>query len=453
MGILSSIKHLGPLFLYTTGVLLFLRGIAGDGRWALMLVTLLIPLRNVVDKIQEFPLANQFIDLLVAGALIGCFISCSKQNKSLSTPSSLNIILIILIIYMSISLLLGNGYLNSPFVFDDRVKDLKNFCLMPLLFYITLNHITDRTWIIRMLMTMGLAFLIIDYYTVSQIHDFSTIENREKISGTFEYLKVNEVAAFFNQYTIILMSMASFIKDKRVKWALIALICIDIYCILGFYSRGAYLGLFAGMFFLSLFKNRKFLVPLVLLGIFWQSVLPEKVIERIKQTHDVNGQLDGSSQGRIEIWEKGMKLFHENPLTGIGFGVFRNLGFGLSDTHNIYVKYLAEQGLIGIVILLILFLCFLHMGYTLYKKGDDDLNKGMGLGLMACVIVLIINNFFGDRWSYMEISAYLWIFAGLVARLIILDQDPKTLPETQQTTKTTADPVQKPRKKLRYYDL
>jgi len=105
------------------------------------------------------------------------------------------------------------------------------------------------------------------------------------------------------------------------------------------------------------------------------------------------------------------------------------------------------------LIFLIVIFCFLRMGYVLYKKGEDDLSKGMGLGLMACIIVMMINNFFGDRWTYFELSAYLWILAGLVGRLIIMAQSPEALAQAEQKTKNAPAAIAQKKKKLRYYDL
>ena len=337
---------------------------------------------------------------------------------------------------------------------EDRFKDWKNFCLMPILFLITLNYMTEKKWIYRVLIVMAFAMIIVEYYTLNQIREYSSLVSREKINGTFEFLGTNEVAAFLNEFTIVLVGITFFMKRKLVRWSLFAMIYINIFCILCLYSRGAYLGFFVGMFFLFLFKNRALLIPLILVAVFWQSILPEKVIERIKETTDENGQLDNSSKTRIDVWKQSIEMFEKSPLTGLGFGVFRTLGLGLGDTHNIYVKHLVEQGLIGLIIFLIVLLSFFHMGFVLYKKGEDDLSKGMGLGLMACVAVLMVNNIFGDRWSYLELSSYLWIFAGLVSRLIIMAQNPEAFPEVQEKTKTTAAvPLQKSKKKTRYYDL
>ena len=459
-GILSIIKGLAPLSLYALGMLFFLGGILGKGRWSLLLVTFLIPLRNIIDKIHAYPLGNHFLDLLILGALISWLLEAMQHKKQLFAPSSLNFAIFMLIAYTFLTLIAGSQYLTGVFsisLSDERVKDWKNFCLMPLLFLVTLNLITDRAWIERMLLSMLLAMVIMDYYTISQIGSFTSLVSREKINGTFVFLGPNEVAAFYNEFTIVMVAVFFCIRQKRKKSILLAMIYASVYCIIFLYSRGAYLGFFAGLGFLFLLKNKKFLLPLILVALLWQSVLPDKAIERIKGTTNELGQLDESSERRLLIWQQALHLFSQNPMTGIGYGVFRYQGLDLGDTHNIYIKILVEQGTIGMIVFLIVIFCFLRMGYVLYKKGEEDLAKGMGLGLMTCMIVVVLNNFFGDRWTYFELSSYLWIFAGLVGRYIILSQEqspePVLLKETIKTVKTIQIPQEKKKKKIRYYDL
>lgn len=456
MGILTQIKHAAPLFLYGLGILFALRALAGCGRWALLLAIGLIPLRNILDQLQVFPGGNQYLDYLLIAALIAS-LEASFQGRTLWAPSFFNVMIVVLVGYMFISLLIGNGYLHMPLGLNDRSKDLKNFCLMPLLYVLVAHQMTDQRWIKRVLMVMLLSLGLMIYYTVGQIHTYASLVSRDKISGTFQFLGPNEVAAFFSHITILLIAVMFFIKDKRLKWFLGLVVAANSYCILFLYSRGAYLAMMAGMLFLFFVKNRKMLIPIVVLSVFWQVMLPLKVIERIKQTENAYGQFDQSIQGRLVIWQQSMDLFQHSPWVGIGFAVFRHLGFILGDTHNIYLKILVEQGLIGLFIFLVIIFSFLRMGYVLYQKGEDDLSRGMGLGLMASVVVVLVSNFFGDRWTYMEVGAYLWVFAGLVRRLIetagcVPSKEVVNTPYAQ-APQDAFEGLTATKKETRYYDL
>jgi O-antigen ligase len=85
---------------------------------------------------------------------------------------------------------------------------------------------------------------------------------------------------------------------------------------------------------------------------------------------------------------------------------------------------LAEQGIIGFgLFLLVLFLAF-RSGWRLWKTGKEGFEKGLGLGLMGCILALATTNFFGDRWSYFEMGSYFWAFWGLVDRVFLTSNIP-----------------------------
>ena len=292
-GILAFLKSLAPFSLYITGMVFSLLAFSGRPRWALLLVTFLLPLRNVTDRLQDFPMGNQFIDILIGSIMTGWFISNFGARTKLFEKSSLNIAMVLLPIYTFISLQWGNHYIgNHAFldISDPRVQDWKNFCLLPVLYFLTLNNIKDQKWVWRVFVVMCLAMVIMDYYTTSQIKWFSSLESRAKINGTFQFLGPNEVAAFYNQYTIILLSMYFFMKRSFNKTLLFLLIAVNLYCMIFMYSRAAYGALAVGMFLLFTIKNKKLLVPLILAAIFWQVALPHKAVERIQSTTNRYGE-------------------------------------------------------------------------------------------------------------------------------------------------------------------
>jgi O-antigen ligase len=84
------------------------------------------------------------------------------------------------------------------------------------------------------------------------------------------------------------------------------------------------------------------------------------------------------------------------------------------------VKILAEQGTIGMFIFLLMFLLALRSGWRLYRDTEDPFLKGLGLGFFTCVIATMTTNVFGDRWTYVQLGAYYWVFLALVVRSNIM---------------------------------
>src|SRR3989344_4140377 len=229
LGMFAAIKSLAPVFLYVAGVVLVFAALSGRGRWGRALLGLLI----------------------FAMMLAWIFMAMGNKIKFME-KSSLNGISILLIIYLFISLQVGNFYLHVPFLDlnDPRVQDWKNFCMMPLLYFVTANMFSDKKWIWRLFTVMCCSIFVMGYYTSTQVTWFSSLESRAKITGTFEFLGPNEVAAFFNQYTLLLMSVYFAMKKGRNKLLLAGLILVNLYCVLFIFSRAAYVGIMIGMFVL-----------------------------------------------------------------------------------------------------------------------------------------------------------------------------------------------------------
>ncbi len=422
---LGTIKQFVPYLFYVFGMVVVVLSLTGRVNLALVFILPLLPLRNVIEKLQGLPLGNDFLDILFFSMIIGWIVSAMSKNDKIMQPSPLNLICFISIVYTFFSFWIGYntiGYVAHFILSDPRLHFWKNYTLLPVIYFLTLNNIKDRKWMFRVIAVMCLTMMLMNYYTVRQITWFSELVSRRKITGTFVYLGPNEVAAFYNQYTMILMALFFAVKNKMQKIFLFGLSLINVFCVIFLYSRAAYLGFAVGCLFLFSIKKKILLIPLICAALAWQFVLPEKVIERIEMTTTESGELEASAGGRIEIWKQSIELWQESPIFGIGLNVFKHMGYGLGDTHNIYLKILSEQGIVGLIIFLIIILAFLRIGIRLSLYGEDDIARSYGVGFTACILVLLVNNIFGERWTHMQLSAYLWVFAGIAQRLNINSQ-------------------------------
>ncbi len=426
---IGTLKIITPIIFYFIGIMFIFVSFSGKVRWTILFITFLLPLQNIIDKLQQFPFGKDYIDILLIAMTFGWVVDAAQYKRKTFEKSPINTIAIVLMCYIYLSLWNGYLYLHyfAPFdLSDPRLKSCKNFLILPFLYFLTFNNIHDKKWVWRTFAMMCLSMVFMNYYLLRQIEMFSTITSRDKIHGTFVDLGPNEIAAFYNQYSMILLSIIFFMKNNLKKILLFILFCVNIFCVAFLFSRGAYLGLVAGLFFLFAIKRKVLLIPLILALLAWQTVLPANVKARIEMTTNAQGELDPSAQGRIIIWEQSISLFKSQPIFGVGYAVFRELGYGLGDTHNIYLKILTEQGVIGFIIFLVLIGTLFREGWKLFKRGDDDMSKALGLGFAACIIVLLVNNLFGNRWTHPVLSSYFWIIAGLVARCNVLaDQSNK----------------------------
>ncbi|OGS17948.1 MAG: hypothetical protein A2219_06725 [Elusimicrobia bacterium RIFOXYA2_FULL_50_26] len=415
------------LIIYIVGMsAMILLALFGRVDITVMFIVSLIPLQNVLYRMHLFPMGKDLVDIVLAAMIIGWIVRSVIKHETILEPTPLNTLLIVMAVYTYFSLWQGAFYLNEPAPLSAsnlRLQTWKNYMILPLIYFLTVNNIKTTTQMKWLLLFMALTTLIMDYYTIKQIMWSPSLASRDKLIGTTMWLGPNQVAAFYIQCIFILIGLLLTWKDFAMRVMMFILLAVSMYVMLFMYSRGAYVALITGMLAISIIRIRALILPLILLLMFWQAILPKTVIDRIKETHTEEGALDSSSRHRLELWEESLSIFQENPITGVGFDVIYHRGLlgRFKDTHNIFMKVLAEEGIIGALIFIALFWKALASGYRLYRDADDEFLKGLGLGFAACVVGTLTTNMFGDRWTFMQIIVYFWVILGMVQRGLIIN--------------------------------
>jgi len=113
------------------------------------------------------------------------------------------------------------------------------------------------------------------------------------------------------------------------------------------------------------------------------------------------GNIDLSNMGRIAAWVASFNMFLERPFVGVGNGNFgekflayyndmgidlSKIGLSLIHAHNIYLRILSENGLLGFsLFLIILFLTF----KTILKHIDLNNKNYSGISILTGLLVLL----------------------------------------------------------------
>lgn len=418
----------------------------------LLFIVPLIPVYVILDKVlkSELPLANNVVDFTILAMLLGMLIQKREDESPVLGPSPLQGPLMIFAGYSFISLMLGvanfDGFTGEINIL--RYAHWKNYMIMPLLYLITYYVLRERAWQKRLFKFLFVTFLVADI----RFHDsFKWVKHthfqgeKSRVSGLAN-LGPNEMGAFHAIYMLFIFGV--FVIDKNVKRRIAYGIFMfgSSYCVLYSYSRGAYVAILLTSIFVAFIKERRLLIPLVAFLILWKAILPTSVVERIEETVVEDGartdvvQVGGmqlETAKRTEIWDTALGYFSENPITGKGYNTYQYMtGW---DTHNVYIKFMAEEGVIGLCLYLWLYVLALRSGWKLYKNADEELIRALGFGFVCAVIASIASNFFGDRWTYLQLGAIYWVLWALVdqynARLEAASLAPhpvSTNPETGQ---------------------
>ncbi|WP_157518094.1 O-antigen ligase family protein [Flagellimonas lutaonensis] len=166
----------------------------------------------------------------------------------------------------------------------------------------------------------------------------------------------------------------------------------------------------------SLFKIVRF-IGVLAVGIFLAIQL-----NNVYQKSNIAQRFSSSGDdSRAYLARQGIELFIEHPLLGIGLGQFPMFNRSKQFTHNSYAEALSEHGIIGGIILLVLFFFPFFKGYSLLRKFPK--NPFLKLHLLFFITFLLYNNFF-VFYKVPYAMLYFFMFIGLQYRLALLLSKP-----------------------------
>lgn len=433
-----GLEGAAPLLLYVAMWVTFVASMLWRPSLGIYLMVLTLPLQTGRYKLVNFLLGAQFIDILLLGTILGLLI----KGQSFIPKTNFNRFLLLLAIFCYLSLWSGSYFINTPlplWITDERFSAWKNYVEMFLFALVVAAAIKEKNEIRLLLVLMGISVLLVNrsYFSTLSSRDLSHFSYQVRDAGVLGYAGVNGLAAFEAMFVSFLLGTYAFTRRIYAKAGILLILATCCYCLLFSFSRGGYLGFLVGLATVGLFKTRWFLVLTAVIVLGWQTLLPVAVQERISMTTEdaaEGQQFDSSAQERLVLWEDAMDLFKRNPITGTGFQTYGYLGRvgGFRDTHNYYVKVLAETGVVGLALFLVLLYKLFRAGTNLFFGTHDPFWRSIGLGFIALLTSITVMNFFGDRWTYQQADGYLWILLGCVLRgLMVIQEEPEKVQAIQ----------------------
>ncbi|MEK6732752.1 MAG: O-antigen ligase family protein [Candidatus Omnitrophota bacterium] len=182
------------------------------------------------------------------------------------------------------------------------------------------------------------------------------------------------------------------------------------------FSRAAYLSIVGSFCIIAFFQERKFFLIILLLIIFSPIYMQSAVLERITltiQNSSLGIVLDPSAAIRLVIWEKGLKIFLDNPILGQGYWITRWLLH--TEAHSQYMAILIEMGVIGFSIFCWLVVRMFTNAVDLMKKANTVFLKSLSLGYIAGFTSILVTCFFSESLESFRMIGPLWFITGLIS--------------------------------------
>jgi O-antigen ligase len=126
----------------------------------------------------------------------------------------------------------------------------------------------------------------------------------------------------------------------------------------------------------------------------------------------------GSNADRLILYEAALNMWHENPIMGVGTGQYRvlvgsdvNLPDGLvgASAHSVWLQLLAENGIIGLIGLLVLI-------YSIIRKRHSVLGNTQYLVrtvVVSMTISFLVTGIFNHNLYIVREAIVFWAFLGI----------------------------------------
>lgn len=403
----------------------------------------LLPLEYIQYKIPKGPTGLNYQTLSLFFLLLWLLVGQRRktpfgtENRSVTSPLSIPIVLLLAWNFFC-RWYGGTQYSKIDSVLDPTSQNFSQFLQYMngfLLFWIVLKLFHDRRWLNWLLLAiMASAPLVFRAFRSDFRGGGGGFKNELRGHGPFINVGSNELAAYFLYVGLFFLIYYLGTRDKdidtqshpnhdappMVPAALQRLLYLGTgglfaYGVLYCYSRGAWLAYVIGMSLVGVLRHRFLLVILAVAAISGPLWLPQSVRDRYNMTENEEGELESSAQSRKDFWADAIKMWKESPVIGNGIGSFKaRVGM---DTHGVYHRTLAEQGVIGFAFFMWVWGTILYMAARLWLKAPVASDRQFGFALMIATVALMIANIFGDRITHLPMIGQYYVLVGIGGRL------------------------------------
>lgn len=214
-------------------------------------------------------------------------------------------------------------------------------------------------------------------------------------------------------------AVAMWSRTNRVgKGFLVLMPVTAIFSVVASSSRGAVVGLLAGVGWSARHMRQLFAIGMVV-GLVGTAILVSMPAE-FKERFESIGE-DRTSLHRLDRWNKAWDTIKERPIFGVGHSAWvryygERLSYGPPGSpmvHNMFFQCATELGLVGLAVFLVLLgrmFGALHKVRRQAKQMGDSFAQYVASGLEAGLVGLIVSSMFVTVLYY----PYVWIHAAFV---------------------------------------
>jgi O-antigen ligase len=221
---------------------------------------------------------------------------------------------------------------------------------------------------------------------------------------------------------LVVLAQLLFIPRSRLSYGLMLSLVLLTAALVMTHTRGAWIGLMAGVALILGFFQKRFLLALPVVAAVIFLAAPEAVRERIRSIVDPQ---DVTARERLYMWGSGLQLIRDHPWTGVGMeGVERvypaykhpNAVREQRDhLHSNPIQVAAERGIIGLVCWLWIWVAFYRHAWEIFRGlGPDDRQaRVLVIGSLASVTGFHVAGLFEYTFGDAEVMMLVYFLMAL----------------------------------------
>ncbi|MGB5872594.1 MAG: O-antigen ligase family protein [Bacteroidota bacterium] len=205
-----------------------------------------------------------------------------------------------------------------------------------------------------------------------------------------------------------------------VRWAMAMSLMPILVVLYATVTRGAYLAFVGGAVFIAIMRNRKLILPIVLVMFLAALFAPPYIQGRIQSIVDLSHP---ENVTRLTMWISGLRIFADYPLVGVGDIDLGELMRHYADPgylgvwghmHNVPLQFLVTHGILGAAVVAAMLFMIAKTEWRIYRRVRAEWFEGsLALGALAVFLGVLLHGL--TEWSLgdQEIAVLVWTTLGL----------------------------------------
>jgi putative inorganic carbon (HCO3(-)) transporter len=307
---------------------------------------------------------------------------------------------------------------------------------------------------------IAVAFLGLLHYLVSVLSGNGPV----RIASTI--LNSNHLSGYLIIYLPILISMKyGKRKDQRYYWGILATIVSTALVLT--YCRGGWYATIIALTIMAFLKDKRLLVWMVVYILIYSWIFPPITTQAVSGFTPLQ---ERNGIARLQLWLIGFKMWHENPITGVGTGNYIYLhddyrtrypyldrGFGPLEPHSSFVKFLAENGAVGLGLFVALLgilgykvISLLVAGFQGQTAGQPEPQYALIVGAVCGLLAFLMQSNTNSLFHLPSVAFGVWLISGLGTRQYSLQAAQSAVGQGSLNTLVNSVPAPKPEQGLKH---